>query len=786
MNARRWRATALFALAVLAAALIATRARYTADLSAFLPRSPSSGERALVEQLRSGPAARLIIVAIAGADAGTRAALSRRLAAALAASGDFASISNGDAAQLERDRQFLFRHRYLLSETVDAARFSATGLHTAIADSLDALASPEGPLLKGLFPADPTGEFLGILEELGPERAPHLSAGVWSSRDDSEALLLLQTRAPGADSDAQQRAVLAVRQAFLAVRAQLPAARGTTLQLSGPPVFALAARTLIKGEVLRLSGVSTALIVLLLLLVYRSLPALLLGLIPVASGALAGIAAVAAGFGTVHGITLGFGVTLIGEAVDYSIYLFVQARGEEHGPWRQTVWPTIRLGVLTSIAGFAALVPSSFQGLAQLGLYSVAGLSAAALVTRYVLPQWLPQRLALRDLTRVGVAAQSVLGRLRRLRALLLAVPLAAAFVLLLHRGHLLGHELAALSPVPLADQQLDERLRAQLGAPDVRFMVLATAATPELALAAADELTRRLAGLVRAGVIAGVESPSRYLPPQALQRARQQALPPAAELQARLGEALAGLPVEAAVLEPFVRDVAAAQAAPLLSRADLSGTSFASVVDALLVPADGGYSALLPLSGGGGDLPPQAVAQVRTALAAAQVPGALLLDLKGETDRLYQRYLQQAIALSLSGFAAIVVLLALLLRSAQRVVRVLAPLVLAVLAVATLLVGLGHELTILHLIGMLLIVAVGSNYALFFDRAGNAPQQGSLPLTLASLLVANLATVLAFGVLGSSRLPMLSDLGSTVAPGALLALVFAALLAPGAAARGA
>ena len=28
-----------------------------------------------------------------------------------------------------------------------------------------------------------------------------------------------------------------------------------------------------------------------------------------------------------------------------------------------------------------------------------------------------------------------------------------------------------------------------------------------------------------------------------------------------------------------------------------------------------------------------------------------------------------------------------------------------------------GVQLTILHLVGMLLIVAVGSNYALFFDR---------------------------------------------------------------------
>jgi predicted exporter len=72
----------------------------------------------------------------------------------------------------------------------------------------------------------------------------------------------------------------------------------------------------------------------------------------------------------------------------------------------------------------------------------------------------------------------------------------------------------------------------------------------------------------------------------------------------------------------------------------------------------------------------------------------------------------------------------------------------------------------------------VGSNYALFFDRSAQ-PRQGSVPLTLASLLIANIATVLTFGVLACSRVTVLADLGSTVAPGTLLALLFSALLAP-------
>src|SRR6202042_2800722 len=162
------------------------------------------------------------------------------------------------------------------------------------------------------------------------------------------------------------------------------------LTLSGPGVFAVAARAKIERAAVRLSIAGGLLVVTLLFAVYRSLPALALGLMPVVSGALVGIAAVALGFGAVHGITLGFGITLIGESVDYSIYFFIQSRQAPEATaarsWQQVWWPTIRLGMLTSVCGFASLLPSGFPGLKQLGLYSISGLIAAALVTRYVLP----------------------------------------------------------------------------------------------------------------------------------------------------------------------------------------------------------------------------------------------------------------------------------------------------------------------------------------------------------------------------------------------------------------
>ena len=86
-----------------------------------------------------------------------------------------------------------------------------------------------------------------------------------------------------------------------------------------------------------------------------------------------------------------------------------------------------RVGTLTSVCGFASLLPSGFPGLSQLGLYSIAGLIVAAAVTRFVLPSLMPAALHIRDLTALGEGAAHILRRARAARWLLWFVAIAAA-----------------------------------------------------------------------------------------------------------------------------------------------------------------------------------------------------------------------------------------------------------------------------------------------------------------------------------------------------------------------
>ena len=782
----RRHALALWLLFVVATAGVTLRTHYVADLSAFLPRSPSAEQAVLLDQLRSGIAARLVLIGIEGGTPEQRSAASLQYAKALRASGAFDAVHNGDNSQFEATGKFLFDHRYLLSPAVDANRFTVEGLRAGIDEATSLLGTPAGSAIKSVILRDPTGETIRMAENMLPSQAPKSDGGVWVSRQAPRAVLIATTRADGADLDAQERALQLLNTSFAPFEAQ-----GLKLVVSGSGSFAVASRAQIKSEVERLAIAGGVAIVGLLLLAFGgSLRTLFTALLPVATGVLAGIAAVSLVHGNVHGITLGFGTTLIGEAVDYAIYYLIQARsapgaaaGAGAQRWIVASWPTVRLGLWTSVCGFAALLFSGFPGLAQLGLFSIAGLTAAALTTRWVFTRLAPDGAPGMGLRRhLGHAVGWCTAVLPRLKLPLAALTLLAGFVLVWLPSPWRG-DLSSLSPVGAARMQLDADLRADLGATDAGTLIAVSAADEAGALVQAELVGTRLDKLIDSGALAGYESPARVLPSPALQTLRRNALPDAATLTTRLAEATVDGPLPAARLAGFIADVQAARSQPVLTRTSLKETPLYGALDALLVPGSGErpWRALLSLQPGA---KPIDADQLRAVLA--DVPGARVVSIKPELDALYARYLHEAGLQALLGALAVCVLLALHLRSARRLWRIALPVASAVLMVLAALSAAGIALGILHLVGLLLTVAIGSNYALFFDQLRDLQdrQPAGTPLeidndTLASLALANLTAVISFLLLAVSSIPALFAIGQVVAPGIALSLLLSAAFIP-------
>ena len=760
--------------------LLAWRAPPRADLAEFLPPGGTPASAFLFREIQSGAATTLLLTAIEGDLPRTELArLSRETAAGLRASGRFAFVGDGTTRLSEAEEALLFRYRYLLSPGTREGAFTAAALRPKLEALLDGLRSAASPLLARFGFADPTGAFLGLAGAWLGESRVETFEGAWFAAATPgappRALVVARGTGAGLDSQAQAQAMATFRSAFAA--AHPPAA--ARLLLSGPGVFAAEAAAEIQADV-RLVTIAASLL-LAVFLVWRFRSGLMLALVavPLLAATLAGYAATVAAFGSVHAIALGFGMTMLGVAVDYPILLLTLRRPEETAAAAAArIWPSLRLASAAAAAGLLAMVGSGLPGLVQLGIFAGTGLVVAAAVTRWVLPLLAPEgaRIAARPLP--GWLARA-LGVLRGRPVLAGALLLLAAALLGATGGPARQRDLAALSPVPASQQALDGELRAQLGAPDVRSLfVIGPAASEAEVLRRAEALESAVRPLVARGLLAGIEPPSRYLPSPETQRARQAALPERPALDAALREASAGLPFRATAFAPFLNAVEESRALPPLTAAELErqAPTVAARLSPLLARHGGEVWGIAPATGVTD--PPE----LERAAGALGLPGVMFLDVKLEMERLLAEYGRTTTIWALAGGTVVLALLALGLRGVGPALRVAAPIGGAVVVALAGLTLAAEALSLFHLASLLLLAGLAIDYSLFLAEAeggGDRPADDRLGAVLSCAV----STLLTFGLLSLCETPVLHGIGLTVAIGVAGAFLLACALSPRAAA---
>ena len=749
----RWILLALWLLALAALAAFAlTRLRISTDLRSFMPPPASADQKLLMEQIGEGPGSRLLLLSIEGGEEATLAELSRGLAAALREDAHFEQVINGAFDPSALDEQLL-PYRYLLSPTLDRYTLDASYLGEQLEQRIEDLGSPAATLLKPLLPRDPTLETLVLAESWSPPKAPQMRDGVWFSADGA-ALLLAQTRGAGFDPAAQGAAIDALKAAFAA----LPDAEGARLTLSGPGWFTVLINAKTRAEADRIGLVSTLGFVLLLLLAYRSLSSLLLAALPVLSGGLAGVAALALGFGSAHGITLAFGFTLLGVAQEYPIRVLSHRRAGEDAPTSvRALWPLLATAIASAAIAYLAFFASGVTGLQQLAVFTIAGLLVAGLSTRYLLPQVLPTRIRDAADTPGLAAAARFIDRLPRPRWLPWLLTAAGLLALWFAPGPMWQNDLAALTPVPAELLQRDAKLRGELGAPDVRYLLILKGPDADAVLRVSEAIAAPLDALMKQGALDAAELPSRYLPSIATQRARQQKLPAPATLATALADASRDLPFRDGLFAPFLADVETARSLPLLTPDAFARSPLGTRLASMLVERDDGWLGLATLSG-------VHDAGALVAFAESTHGSVRLLDLKGASESLviaYRERILRALGLALVLLGATVVIA---LRSWRRAWHVLAPMSLATLLVLVVERVGGISLSLFHLVALTLAAGLGLHYALFFERP--VADAAEARRTLHATLVCVLSALLVFGMQAWSSLPVLRAIGRTVALG--------------------
>jgi predicted exporter len=760
---RRFSLLIAWVIVLIAAALFVQRTlKVGTDLRSFMPPAQTADQKLLMEQIGEGPGSRLLLLAISGADDESLAALSRALVDALRTDEHFTQVVNGafDSSSLDES---LLPYRYLLTPSFDQQPMNAEMLADELSQRVEDLGSPAASLLKPILPRDPTVEIMKLADRWSPPKAPIVREGVWFSAE-NEALLLVQTKAPGFDPTAQGGAIALIESRFaeskqaLAASGEHVSAQDAQLVMSGPGYFSVLVNAKTRGESEWLGRISTVGFIVLLLLAYRSIAVLGLAALPIASGALAGVASIAAMFGEMHGITLAFGFTLLGVAQEYPIRVLSHRRaGETAVESVRSLWPLLLTAIASACIAYLAFFASGVTGLMQLAVFTISGLLVAGLTTRYLLPRVLPERF--RD-----AADTPGLGRiwdwlesLPRPRWLPAVLTVIAGIMLWTAPTPLWENNLAALTPVPQDLMLREARLRGALGAPDVRYMLILEADSAEGVIALSERVTPSIDRIVELGAIDAAELPSRYLPSVATQRERQAKLPTRDVLAPMLDQALEELPFRSGLFEPFLDDIETARNATPLTPAMFASSPLGARIEAMLIEREGHWLGLGTVIG---MHDPTAF----DALAAETNGAVRLLDLKGASESLVASYRERI----MQAFAIAVVLLVLTVfvafRDLRRAWHVLAPMTLATILVLAVLRFGGVSLSLFHLVALTLAAGLGLHYALFFERT--TPDAAEARRTLHATLVCVISALLVFALLAWSSLPVLRAIGLTVSLG--------------------
>lgn len=728
-------------LALLAVVVLATRLQISFDISAFFPQETELAHEVLLEQFQNGPGSRILVVGISGTGADELADISDEMRSVLANDALFSAVMNGELPEDVDAPPEPVASYYLLMRDVEYSRAS---LQAAIDDRLQDLALGGGTALLQLFARDPFVLTLDILERLAPAS---MTGDLWFAKDGS-AVLMLETRVTAVDIAGQAEAVARVREVF----AEIVDEDRFALEITGAGAFGVELQAIIRAEAKKRSVLASIALLIVLAIFYRNPRYLLLASLPIGMGFLVGLATVSLLFESVHGITLAFGFTLMGVAIDYPLHLFSHAKGGTGKAAIGHIWPTMRLGALSTAIAYIALAFSGSDGLAQLGVFTAAGILVAVLVTR----TWVPYLLGAQGPADTMASEVSAVS-LRYLPAAIVLV-LAAFAAGKIASGGLWDDRLTSLSPVPPARLLQDNLLRSAAGTPDMRYQIIVHDSSLEALLKQSEGIDAELQRASDDGLLDSWQSVTQLLASSGTQQRRQEAIPDDAALRGLLTDILRESPFREDAFDAFATLAHDTGGLPPLTPETIRDTPLKSWLDSHLIQVGDRWVAMVSLS----NPSPDALAK----RVSTWGEGVMMMDLRESSADLMRDYRGGAIAtVSLAGL----LIFAMLWYQRRQVLQVIwITLTVASVLVSTIaiVVWLHGQLTVIHLVALLLVMGLGLDYALFLSRTESG---GERRATDQAVLACAVSTTLAFGLLAGSSIPVLKFLGLTVAAGSAL-----------------
>jgi len=352
---------------------------------ALLPVSEQKPEIARAVQQHNEQLNRKVIWLTDGTTSQDAIAHAQQLKQQLQQSGLFSKLMLEVPQQtMVKQYQQLFPYRYQL---LDAQTRLTLGINPKdlLAQNLETLYSPMGQMTAADLEHDPLLVFSRYFNAQNPVKLT-IEQGIVILHDANRfwALLLTDLEDQHLQLDKLETLLALVNSATAQVQAA-----GGELMVTGMPLFTAYGSDSAKQEISTVGVGSSAGIIILLLLTFRSLRPLLLSSLAIGIGLFAALVISVLFFGKIHIITLVFGASLIGVADDYAIHFVCDSFGAKNWQPRQGlryIFPGLVIGLLTNLLSYAGLVLSPFPGLQEVALFSAVGLLGAWLTVVLLFP----------------------------------------------------------------------------------------------------------------------------------------------------------------------------------------------------------------------------------------------------------------------------------------------------------------------------------------------------------------------------------------------------------------
>jgi predicted exporter len=766
-------ATAVIASSIILIVYCALNLRLGTNLKHFLPDGGQSRLAEISSRLVDSAFTRTLVLSVESTTLENSIAAVRELAEIMRDDPGVAWVHIGvDPAQLEDLFELYFPRRLLfLSDDPESeipARLEDEALRERARALKSELASPLGDLMAKIAPADPLGCFGAIAERLRANQSSlELVDGQFAIREGNYAIALLGTRESAFDSGAQMRLLEHLYAAFDAIAARRGG--GLRLESAGANRFAVAAERSVKRDVYAIGACSFLGVAALFFLFVGGWRAFAIVSIPPLAGILVATATGLAVLGNLDGLTMAFGASLMGIAIDYSNHLLIHHRlaiaSEAPATTARRIRPSLTLGAATTIASFGGLAMTAFPAVREMSLFAAVGVGAALLATLKLLPALIPFAPALPD--RAAATARWLGERLAALervpRALLFApiLLLPAAAIALTQLEWI--DDISELTNIPESLREEARRVHEQVSSMDSSRFAIGVARDAARAIELNDRIDAEIGRAIDAGELSASRTLHSLLWSEELQRRNWQLVSADPTLPARLDAAFVAEGFRPGAFADFARALAEPAPAPL-TLADLEASPLADLL-APFVFRLGDETAIVTYLRG-----LRAPDALRDRLEA--LDGVYLLDQGAFVDEIYGAF--RVVTLEQIGVGGVLVLgiLALRYRRWRPVLAAFLPSVIVAALLLAFLALLDVRANLFHAMSLIMLMGMGVDYGIFL--VDSASDRESLGATMLSLLMSCLTTAFVFGTLAISSQPALRAIGVTVGLGILLCYLLA------------